>query len=71
MKRMLTLVAMAVIFAAGFAGLTGCEDEVRTTHKVERVEESPPHMVSPGEPVVDDEGTGDWEMVSPGEPIVE
>jgi hypothetical protein len=53
MKRILSLVAAVAILAAGFVALAGCEDEVRTTKKVERVEESPPEMVSPGEPIVE------------------
>lgn len=32
---------------------TGCEPETKSVQKTERVEESEPQMVSPGEPVVE------------------
>jgi len=31
----------------------GCEQEVKTVKREERVEESEPQMVSPGEPIVE------------------
>lgn len=52
MRRMLLILWLA----AGpllLLSAVGCEQEVRTQTHSERVQESPPRMVSPGEPIVE------------------
>ncbi len=53
MTRLLMAGAMLVLPAMTLLTAAGCDPEVRTVHKTERVEESEPQMVSPGEPVLE------------------
>ena len=48
--RLLTL-GLAAAFV--IAWLAGCGDHVKTVKKSERIHESPPEMVSPGEEVIE------------------
>ena len=45
------LILIAPVATALFAA--GCEQKVTTIDKSERIEETPPEMVSPGEPVLE------------------
>ena len=52
MKRILAFCTVLTCLAA-VALLSGCGDDVRTTKSVERHEQEPVQMVSPGEEVVE------------------
>lgn len=52
MRRMLLALCIAAAPLVLFSS-AGCEQKVKTYSKTERVEQSEPQMVSPGEPVVE------------------
>ncbi len=52
-KIMKRIVVTLAFVAALTIALGGCGDDVKTVKKSERIEESPPQMVSPGQEVVE------------------
>ncbi len=50
MKRTATILALVAAIAIVVGG---CGDDVKTVKKSERIEQSPPEMVSPGQEVVE------------------
>lgn len=52
-KRLVSSLALAAFVCVLCGGVTGCEDDVKKTEKIETTKQSEPEMVSPGEPIVE------------------
>lgn len=53
MRRVILALLVAVAPVLTILVASGCEQEVKSVQKTERVEQSEPKMTSPGEPVVE------------------